>query len=201
MKLFRTVLWIAIFILGAFLAWSTVNWGLTGGNQSGSSGRADIGGPFTAQLSDGSAITEKNLLGRPHVLFFGFTHCPDVCPTTLYEGTQWLEKLGPDGDKIDIYFVTVDPERDTVEVLAQYLSAFDPRMKGITGTPKQIAGLVKEWRVYSEKVAEEDGDYTMNHTATTFLMNGKGEFVSTIAYGEDSAVAVEKLRKLIAKEG
>ena len=92
MKLFRTILWVAIFVLGAFLAWSTFNWSVDGGNQPVGSGKADIGGAFAAQLSDGSAITEKDLLGRPHVMFFGFTHCPDVCPTTLYEGTLWLMK-------------------------------------------------------------------------------------------------------------
>ena len=117
-------------------------------------------------------------------MFFGFTHCPDVCPTTLYEGTQWLTELGADGDKIDIYFVTVDPERDTVEVMSDYLSAFDGRIKGITGTPEQIAQMIKKWRVYAEKVPADD-DYTMNHTATTFLMNGKGEFVRTIDWNRD----------------
>ena len=140
-------------------------------------------------------------MGRPHVMFFSaLPHCPDVCPTTLYEGSQWLEALGADGDKVDIYFVTVDPERDTVEILSDYLSAFDPRIKGITGSEQQIQQLIKKWRVYAEKVPTED-DYTMNHTATTFLMNAKGEFVRTIAYGEDNKVAIEKLRKLIQEQG
>ena len=204
-KTFRYVLWAAIFVLGAFLAYSTVNWSLNGGgggdgaNPSGM--RADIGGPFSAVLHDGVPITHADLKGRPHVMFFGFTYCPDVCPTTLYEGGQWLQKLGPDGDKIDMYFVTVDPERDTVEAMGDYLQAFDSRIKGITGSPEQMAQLIKKWRVYAEKVPTEDGDYTMNHTATTFLMNAKGEFVRTIAYGEDGDVAVEKLRKLIQEEG
>ena len=201
MKTFRIMLWGAIFVLGAFLAWSTVNWSLNGGNEPGGSGVANIGGEFTAQLASGKVVTDKDLLGRPHVMFFGFTHCPDVCPTTLYEASQWLKALGPDGDKVDVYFVTVDPERDTPEVLTQYLSAFDPRIKGITGTQEQIAGLVKEWRVYAAKVTGEDGDYSMDHTATTFLMNSRGKFVRTIAYGEDNQVAIEKLRKLIAEAG
>ena len=199
MKIFRYGLWAAIFVLGAFLAYSTVNWTMTNSGTNGSTGRADIGGPFSALRTDGKPITHADLKGRPHALFFGFTHCPDVCPTTLYEGSQWLKELGDDGDKVDIYFVTVDPERDTVEVLSDYLSAFDPRIKGITGSPEQIAQLVKKWRVFAQKVALEDDDYTMNHTATTFLMNSKGEFVRTIAYGEDSNVAVEKLRKLVAE--
>lgn len=202
MKYFRYAVWAGIFVLGAFLAYSTVNWTMNqqAGSGSGNTMRADIGGAFTAVRSDGKPITQQDLIGRPHVLFFGFTHCPDVCPTTLYEGSQWLQALGSDGDKIDIYFVTVDPQRDTVEVLSEYLSAFDERIKGITGTPQQIEKLVKNWRVYAEKVPTED-DYTMNHTATTFLMNAKGEFVRTIAYGEDNQVAIEKLRKLIEAEG
>ena len=199
MKAFRVSLWGAIFILGAFLAYSTVNWTLNSGG-SGQQGRADIGGAFAAVRSDGQPITEKDFNGRPHVLFFGFTHCPDICPTTLYEGSQWYKALGEDGDKIDMYFVTVDPERDTVEVLSDYMSAFDPRIKGVTGTVKQIKDMARKWRVYAEKVKLEDDDYTMNHTATTFLMNGKGEFVRTIAYGEDKETAVEKLRKLVREE-
>ena len=200
MKLFRYSLWAAIFVLGAFLAYSTVNWTLQNSREGGSIGRADIGGPFSAVLTNGQPITHADLKGRPHALFFGFTHCPDVCPTTLYEGSQWLQALGEDGDKVDIYFVTIDPERDTAEVLGDYLSAFDGRIKGITGSPAQIGQLIKKWRVYAEKVPTEDDDYTMNHTATTFLMNSKGEFVRTIAYGEDSKVAVEKLRKLVSEE-
>jgi len=200
MKYFQYTVWAAIFVLGAFLAYSTVNWTMNRQAGNNTATGADIGGSFAALRSDGKAITEKDLLGRPHVMFFGFTHCPDVCPTTLYEGSQWLEALGADGDKVDIYFVTVDPERDTVEILSDYLRAFDPRIKGITGSEQQIQQLIKKWRVYAEKVPTED-DYTMNHTATTFLMNAKGEFVRTIAYGEDNKVAIEKLRKLIQEQG
>ncbi|NKB52918.1 MAG: redoxin domain-containing protein [Rhizobiaceae bacterium] len=201
MKIFRYCLWAAIFVLGAFLAYSTVRWTMQKSGTGGSAMRADIGGPFSAVNSNGKPITHADLKGRPHVLFFGFTHCPDVCPTTLYEGSQWLKELGDDGNKVDIYFVTVDPERDTAEVLGDYLSAFDPHIKGITGSIEQIGQMTKNWRVYSEKVPTDDGDYTMNHTATTFLMNSKGEFVRTIAYGEDNKVAIEKLRKLVREEG
>lgn len=200
MKQFRYALWAIIFVLGAYLAYSTVNWTLDRSGTGGGLMKADIGGPFTATLSDGTAISEADLKGRPHVMFFGFTHCPDVCPTTLYEASVWLETLGKDGDKLDVYFITVDPERDSVEVLGDYLTAFDERIKGITGTPEQIGQLIKNWRVYSEKVPTGE-DYTMNHTATTFLMNSKGEFVRTIAYGEDNKIAVQKLRKLVQEEG
>ncbi|PCH47317.1 MAG: SCO family protein [Hyphomicrobiales bacterium] len=197
MKTFRYLLWAAILILGAFLAWSTLDW--TFRDISSAPSRkvgADIGGPFTAQLVDGSRFTQADMMGRPHMVFFGFTHCPEVCPTTLYEAGQWLNELGDDGNKIDVYFVTVDPQRDTPQVLGQYLTAFDKRINGITGSPEQIATLVKAWRVYSERV-ETDDDYTMNHTATTYLMTAKGQFFGTIAYGESAATAVQKLKRLV----
>ena len=197
MNVFRTVLWIAIAVLGGFLAWSTVNWTIQGQNGGGSRlVGADIGGPFEAVRANGSKISRKDMIGRPHVVFFGFTHCPDVCPTTLYEAGQWLKELGGDGDNVDVYFVTVDPERDTPTILSEYLSAFDPRIAGVTGTPQQIAELVKAWRVFAKKEPTDDS-YTMNHTATTFLMDAKGGFFGTIAYGEKSDVAVEKLKRLL----
>lgn len=200
MRTFRLVTWAAIFVLGAFLAYSTVNWTLNPKSGSTSNARADIGGAFSAVLADGTAVSEKDIRGRPHVMFFGFTHCPDVCPTTLYEGSKWLKDLGADGDKVDMYFVTVDPERDTPEILKEYLTSFDQRIKGITGSPEQISKITKAWRVFVEKVKDDD-DYTINHTSTTYLMNAKGDFVRTIAYGEQNDVAVQKLRKLISEEG
>ena len=135
--------------------------------------------------------------GNPHLVFFGFTHCPDVCPTTLYETTQWIQKLGPDGEKLRAWFVTVDPERDTPEVLSQYISAFDKRIEGVTGSPEQIADIVQKWRVFAQKQDTSDGDYTMNHTASTFLMKSDGTFFGTIAYQENTDTAVKKLQRLI----
>ncbi|MEE9313552.1 MAG: SCO family protein [Rhizobiaceae bacterium] len=200
MKLFRYAIWGLVFALGAFLAYTTLNWSLNSSNGNTPMGRADVGGPFTAVLTNGTPITQENIKGKPHVMFFGFTHCPDVCPTTLYEAGQWLEGLGEDADKIQIYFVSVDPSRDTVPILAEYLTGFDKRIKGITGSQKEIDAMVKTWRVFAQK--EGDGEnYNINHTATTFLMNSKGDFVRTIAYGENSDVAISKLRKLIAEEG
>ena len=200
MKLFRYSVWAGVFVLGAFLAYHTVNWTIERTSGVASSMKADIGGPFSAVRTDGQPITHADLIGRPHVMFFGFTHCPDVCPTTLYEASLWLDALGDDGDKVDVYFVTVDPERDTKEVMDSYLSSFGGRIRGITGSKEQVGQLLRKWRVYAEKVPTED-DYTMNHTATTYLMNSKGEFVGTIAYGEDKEIAVQKLRKLLAAEG
>ncbi|MEL6947679.1 MAG: SCO family protein [Pseudomonadota bacterium] len=191
----RLVLWGAVFVLGAFLAYSTVTWSLKGDVTN--IARVQIGGPFEAQDTKGNPFTQQAMMGRPHIVFFGFTHCPDVCPTTLYETTQWLEKLGEDGKKIDAYFVTVDPKRDTAKVMDDYLTPFQPGIKGITGTEEQIAALSKLWRVYAEKVPLEDDDYTMNHTATTYLMNADGAFFGTIAYGENADSAVQKLKRLL----
>jgi len=200
MKPIRLVLWVAVFLLGGFLAYATLTWTtLRDGNQGRGFGQADIGGAFTAVRSDGKQISQQDLIGRPHVLFFGFTHCPDVCPTTLYEASLWLKGIGDKGNDLDVYFVSVDPERDTPEVLSDYLSAFDNRIRGITGTPEQIEKMLKAWRVFAEKVPTEDDDYTMNHTATTYLMDASGKFFGTIAYGENKEVAQSKLERLVTK--
>lgn len=201
MKIIRYALWAVVFVLGAFLAFTTMTWTLNNQNGSNSLLQADVGGAFTAQLTSGQAITQDDMKGKPHVLFFGFTHCPDICPTTLYEATQLLKELGDDADKLDVYFITVDPARDTAEVLGEYLTAFDPRIKGVTGTQAQINDLVKKWRVFvqmSEK--DEDGDYSVSHTSSTFLMNSDGQFKRTISYGENKDVALQKMRKLIEED-
>ena len=191
MKVFRLALWSVIFVLGAYLAFHTVTNTLQQGDNI-----AAVGGPFEGVFTDGTPANEDKLRGRPYAIFFGFTHCPDVCPTTLYEASQWYAALGDDGDKVDIYFATVDPARDTQEVLADYVSAIDDRIKGITGTPEQMAEMMRVYRVFAQRVDEEDGDYTMNHTATTFLMNADNTLQSTIAYGESAETAITKMKRL-----
>jgi len=162
-------------------------------------GLAAIGGPFQLQATDGRTVTEKDLVGKPTAIFFGFTHCPDVCPTTLYELTTWLDELGPDADRINAFYVTVDPERDTLDAMTSYISAFDDHLVGLTGTPAQVDQIVKAYKVYRRKVEQEDGEYTMDHTATIYLLDDKGKFTGTIAYGEASENAVAKLKKLVAE--
>jgi protein SCO1/2 len=139
---------------------------------------ASIGGPF--QLSDqtGQTVTEKNLLGRPTLVFFGFTHCPDVCPTSLFEISEVLRAMGKDADGVNAYFVSVDPERDTSAAMKDYLSSFDPHLKGLTGDPAAVAKVISDYRVYAKKVPLKDGDYTMDHTALIYLMDRDGKFVS-----------------------
>ncbi|MEM7636618.1 MAG: SCO family protein [Pseudomonadota bacterium] len=157
-----------------------------------------IGQPFNLVDHNGNEITEKAFEGSPTAVFFGFTHCPEVCPTTLYEMASWLKTLGPDGKPIKAFFITVDPERDTPEIMKSYVSNFTDRIMGITGKPDEIARLAKSWHVYSKKIPLESGDYTMDHTASVFLVDAKGNFKSTIAFRENTDTAVAKLRKLVS---
>jgi len=157
-----------------------------------------IGQPFNLIDHDGNAITEKAFEGSPIAVFFGFTHCPEVCPTTLYEIAAWFKALGPDGKPIKAFFITVDPERDTPEIMKSYVSNFTDRIVGITGKPDDIASLARSWHVYWKKIPLESGDYTMDHTASVFLVDAKGNFKSTIAFRENSETAIAKLRKLVS---
>jgi protein SCO1/2 len=139
---------------------------------------AAIGGPFQLTDQAGQAVTEKNLKGRPTLIFFGFTHCPDVCPTSLFEISEVLKAMGKDADRINAYFVSVDPERDTAAAMKEYLASFDPHLKGLTGNSEAVAKVISGFRVYARKVPLKDGDYTMDHTALIYLMDRDGKFVS-----------------------
>ena len=128
----------------------------------------------------------------------GYTFCPDVCPTTLFDATNWMKALGPDADKLKFYFMTVDPERDTKAAIAEYLQAFDPRMIGLTGSPDAVEKALKAFRVYWRKVPADTGGYTMDHTASVFMLDADGSFAGAIAYQEPEEEVLPKLRKLIA---
>jgi len=199
----RAIRWIA-WILVVLVAGATIGVLVSNdvrdtvlGTSGNGTGIANIGGPFQLTDHTGKTVTEKDFLGKPTAMFFGFTHCPDVCPTTLYEMTTWLEDLGDDADKLNIAFVTVDPERDTPDLMADYISAFDPHISALTGTPEQVEKIVKAYKVYRRKVEQEDGEYTMDHTATIYLMDADGQFTGTIAYGEAEDIAMEKLKRLV----
>ena len=197
MKTVRIVLWAAVALVTAALAWLTFE--LTSSKRQLAEG--PFGVPFSLVAQDGEAITEKAFTGKPTALFFGFTHCPEVCPTTLYELNGWMQKTDPDGTRLQAYFVTVDPERDSPELLQQYISNVSDRIKGISGPPEKVLEMVKGFRVYYRKVPldekKPDGDYTMDHTASVFLLDETGRFRGTIAYGENPDTAVEKLQNLI----
>ena len=163
------------------------------------SGKASIGGPFELVSHEGNKVTEAALKGSPSVVFFGFTHCPEICPTTLSDIDGWLGELGDEGKSIKSYFVTVDPERDNPEVMKDYVTSFSERIVGLTGTPEKVSQVLKNYRIYSNKVRLGDGDYTMDHTASVILLDSKGEFVSTVSYGELTETAVKKLRLLVKR--
>ena len=145
---------------------------------------ATVGGPFELTDQNGKPISDKDLRGKPFLVFFGFTHCPDVCPTALFEVSEILRGLGPDADRVGALFVSVDPERDTPQALKDYLSSdgFPQGTIGLTGSPEQIAQAAKVYRAYYEKVGEGDA-YTMNHSLTVYLMGPDGKFRTAVAYG------------------
>jgi protein SCO1 len=137
-----------------------------------------VGGPFQLVDQNARPITDQDMKGQPFLVFFGFTHCPDVCPTTLFEVSEIFRALGPDAGNVRALFVTVDPERDTPSVLKDYLSSFDSRIIGVTGDDAAIAAVEKAYRVYAKKVQTDGGGYTMDHTAIVYLMNKDGRFVA-----------------------
>jgi protein SCO1/2 len=137
-----------------------------------------IGGPFQLTDQAGQTVTEKNLQGKPTLIFFGFTHCPDVCPTSLFEISEVLRAMGKDADRVNAYFISVDPERDTAVAMKDYLSSFDPHLQGLTGDTDAVAKVISGFRVYAKKVPLKDGDYTMDHTALIYLMDRDGKFVA-----------------------
>lgn len=161
---------------------------------------AAIGGPIRLTTQDGTMLTDADLKGRPFAVFFGFTHCPEVCPTTLWEISEALKALGSKADELKVLFVSVDPERDTPDLLKRYLQSFDPRIIGLTGSNAEIEAVAKTYRVYWRKVPTQDGDYTMDHTATVYLMDGTGAFAGTVSYQEQSEVLIAKLGRLVSGE-
>jgi protein SCO1 len=156
-----------------------------------------LGGPFALKDQAGNPVSDETLRGKPFALFFGFTNCPDICPTTLSDIGTWLTGLGPDADKIRFAMVTVDPERDTVPVLKTYMSAFDPRILGLTGSQANIDQIVQNYRVYARKVDQGGGSYSMDHSAAVYLMDARGRYWSVVSRGETEAGAVAKIKKLI----
>ncbi|SCB18889.1 SCO family protein [Rhizobium hainanense] len=159
-----------------------------------------FGTAFTLTDDRGEPITEKALSGHPSLLYFGYTHCPDVCPTTLYDMAGWFKTLGPQADGLKAYFFTVDPERDTPEIMHSYTGNFTDRITGITGDPGEMQKAIKGWRIYAKKVPTPDGGYTMDHTASVLLVDAEGNLRGTIAYQENTDVALQKIRNLLQQE-
>jgi protein SCO1 len=174
----RLMLLLAAFLCGLFLIFGVVLF-ITGRPFSPiGQAVAAIGGPFNLEDQNGKPFTDAQMKGRPFLVFFGFTHCPDICPTTLFDMSQMMKALGPDASRVGALFISVDPDRDTPQVLKDYLSNFDPHLRGLTGSQAQIDAAIKEYRVYAKKVPLENGDYTMDHTAIVYLMDKDGRFVA-----------------------
>lgn len=188
----RTIL-VGIFVLMvAGVGWLTFDW-----YQQRYSGEP-FGAPFALTDQNGAEITEAAFRGHPSAVFFGFTHCPEVCPTTLFEMDGWLKKLGDEGKDIRAYFVSIDPERDTPDIMKTYVSNLSDRILGISGDPAKVHDMAKAFGIYWRKVETEGGDYTMDHTASVLLLDSKGDFAGTIGYGEDAGMALAKLKRLAA---
>lgn len=154
-----------------------------------------VGGPFDLIDQDGRTVTEKDFLGKPLLVFFGFTHCPDICPTTLFEVSEVFNRLGPDAEKASAIFVTVDPERDTPEKLKLYLSSFHPRISALSGSQAQIEAIKKAYFVYAKRVPLDGGGYTMDHTSVVYLMDKQGKFVAPFNLKRDADAAAADLRR------
>jgi protein SCO1/2 len=167
------------------------------------SGTAAIGGPFTLVSTDGKSVSDQSYRGKWLLIFFGYTFCPDACPTALTNISAALEKLGPDASNLQPLFVTVDPQRDTSQVMAEYLKSFDPRIVGLSGTQAQIDNVAKEYRIYvaRQKSDTDDGNYLVSHSAYVYLMDAKGRFVD-VAQGSESGEEIAAwVRKKMASNG
>lgn len=185
---------------GAGAAYVTLNVpaGLEGQTQS-STGRVAIGGPFSLVDTTGQRRTEKDYAGKPMLVFFGFTNCPDVCPSGLQTLTVALDKLGDKANGLTPLFITVDPERDTPQSLAAYIKSFHPRIQGLTGTPDEVNAAVKAYRVYAVKVtdAKDPTRYNIDHSSFFYLMNSSGEYVKHFPHSTDANVLADALAAVL----
>jgi protein SCO1/2 len=191
----RPLIVVAAFAASLFVGLAVVLWML--GGLRGVTAPAAIGGPFQLTDQAGQTVTEKNLQGKPTLIFFGFTHCPDVCPTSLFEISEVLRAMGGDADRVNAWFVSVDPERDTAAAMKDYLSSFDPHLKGLTGDKDAVAKVISGFRVYAKKVPLKDGDYTMDHTALIYLMGRDGKFVAPFNLKRTPEEAAKDLKRYL----
>lgn len=168
-------------------------WLTLAGRDPGAPAPSAIGGPFTLVDQNGARVTQDDFKGQPTLVFFGFTHCPDVCPTTLFEISELMRKLGPER-KLRALFVSVDPERDTPELMKSYLSSFDKRIVGLTGERPDVDAMLKAWRVYAKKVPLDGSNYTMDHSAIIYLMDKQMRFVNAVPM-QDQDRAIREIQR------
>jgi protein SCO1/2 len=190
----RVLLILSSFLAGLVLCFAVVML-ITGRNPVAVTAPSAVGGPFKLTDQNGKPITDQDLKGKPFLVFFGFTHCPEICPTALFDMSEVFNALGPDAEKVNALFITVDPERDTPEKLKDYLSSFNPRLIGVSGSVDALAAVAKAYRVYYKKVPLKDGDYTMDHTALVYLMDKNGQFVAPFSLKRRPEEAAADLKK------
>jgi protein SCO1/2 len=190
MRTFRIVLWtlVVVVAIGATVLFFTRPQVVNGPG----------GGQFALVDQRGAPADQSLFVGKPSLLFFGYTHCPDVCPTTMGEMQGWFAALGDEAKTLQGVFITVDPARDTPELLGDYVSFVSDRIVALSGPQAEIDKVVRDWGAVAEKVDAEDGNYLMNHTASVFMVDSKGEFFGTITYGENTDTALEKIKRLVA---
>lgn len=195
LRRFRIVLWVLVGVAAAGAAF------LMYGPRPNSvaAGEAIYAKPFSMVDQTGAAVTEATFLGKPSAWFYGFTHCPDVCPTALAEMSAVLEALGPDADKLQVVFVSIDPERDTPEIMRDYIDYFDPRIIGLTGELEQVTTMAKDRYIFFKKVPIEGGEYLMEHQASIQLVTADGQFFGTLESEEGFDVRVAKVQRLIGE--
>ncbi len=201
-RIFRRIAWAAVALAGGLLLAVSVV-GLPGQtrNQAAvpSANLAAIGGPFELTSHNGERIGNARLAGKPYLVFFGFTHCPDVCPTTLFELSELMKELGSTADRFKVLFISVDPERDTQALLSEYLTSFDARILALRGSEAETNAAVKAFAAFARKVPTQSS-YTMEHTAGVYLIDAKGKFAGMLDMHEPRETKLEKLRRL-ASEG
>lgn len=188
----------AIVVIGA-VAWQYVK---TQGQGRDGTGGVQIGGPFRLTDHNGKAVTEKDYAGKYLLVFFGYTFCPDVCPTAMQTVTEAMDILGDDGQKVQPLFISIDPERDTPAVLKEFVSNFHPSIIGLTGTPEQIAAVAKAYRVYYARAKPENGSnddeyYLMNHSAVLYLIGPDGKLTAHFAHTDSPEKIAAKIREVI----
>lgn len=198
MRTVRIVLWVLVAIAAAAFAYLTLKPAAQQQPEGAAINLAGMGGPFTLTGSDGKPFSSSALSGKPHAIFFGFTHCPDVCPTTLARLVRLRNELDAGDQSFQILFVTVDPERDGPAEVGKYAELFNSPVIGLTGTPAQIDQVKKQFGIFSRKVPDESGSYSVDHTSTVLLFDGRGRFTGTVAPEENDKAALAKLKRITA---
>ncbi|KAB2851702.1 MAG: SCO family protein [Hyphomicrobiaceae bacterium] len=190
---------IASFSIGAVVALLQLPGVLDPGVKSLTTGRALVGGPFTLTSHTGKRVSDKDFAGRYMLIYFGFTYCPDVCPSGLQVMAAAIDKLGPKGQKIVPILITVDPERDTPEQLAKYVGQFHPRLVGLTGSTEEVRQVAKAYRVYYNKVKDEKSTagYTVDHSALFLLMDPEGNYAAHFSHGTNVDVMTKRLDEVV----